>query len=157
MNPFTLNFPEAFVPTMSAAEVVVYAALIYASLRLLLRVIPKRSAGTLAIRDLLFVVVIGEIAGQAMSRDAKSLADFVLVLLTVLLLRYAVDWLPFRSRRRARRVQGRPTRLIRDNRPAPSLRVERWRETDPEDEEAARRRRRRRAEALLAHASDTGS
>ena len=157
MNLFTLNFPEAFIPTMSAAEVVVYAALIYVGLRVLRRAIPTRRAGTLAISDLLFVVVIGEIAGQALSRDGKSLTDFVLVLLTVVLLGYAVDWLAFRFRLRARRREHKPARFIRDDRPAPSTRGARWRETDTHDEDAARRRRRRRAEELLAHASAAGS
>jgi uncharacterized membrane protein YcaP (DUF421 family) len=116
MNLFGLNFPETFAPTMSAAEIVVHAALIYLGLCVLLRVIPKRQAGKTAVSDLLFVVIIGEIAGDAVSREAKSLTDFMLVLLTVMLLSYAVDWLAFRSRWLARLLQDKPTCLVRDGR-----------------------------------------
>ncbi len=116
MNLFALNFPETFAPTMSAAEIVVHGALVYLGLCVLLRVIPKRQAGKTAISDLLFVVIIGEIAGDALSHEAKSLTDFMLVLLTVMLLGYAVDWLAFRSRWLARLLQDKPTCLIRDGR-----------------------------------------
>ena len=89
---------------------------IYLGLCVLLRVIPRRQAGTAAISDLLFVVIIGEIAGDAVGREAKSLTDFMLVLLTVMLLGYAVDWLAFRSRRPRPDAQGQADLPIRDGR-----------------------------------------
>src|SRR5688500_848835 len=116
MDLFGLNFPETFAPTMSVVEIVVHGALIYFGLCVLLRVIPKRKAGKTAVSELLFDVIIGVIAGDAVSREAKSLTDFMLVLLTVMILGYAVDWLAFRSRWLARLLQDKPSCLIRDGR-----------------------------------------
>jgi len=183
MNLFGLNFPETFAPTMSAAQIVVHGTLIYVGLCVLLRIIAKRQAGKTAISALLFVVIIGEIAADAVSREAKSLMDFLLVLLTVMLLGYVVDWLAFRFRWIARLVQDKPTSDTEDPanvreeyveadgdvsivrkapRDAPGWaatnpRDDQWRQTYTEDEEAARRRRRRRAEQLLAQAGAAGN
>jgi uncharacterized membrane protein YcaP (DUF421 family) len=185
MNMFKLNFAETFAPTMSAVAILVHAAMVYLGLCVLLWIIPKRQARKANISELLFVVIIGQIAADAVSRGAKSLTDFLLVLLTVMLLGYAVDWLASPSRRFGRLRQAKPVSLIRDGRiarhikdsrrvrktylegdgrvsvmrkasDAPGRHLTGFGEEHGEDEEAARRRRRRRAEQLLALAEGGG-
>jgi hypothetical protein len=151
MNLSTLNLFETFAPTLSAAEILVHGALLFLGLCVLLRILPKSLDGRIAISHLLFVVILGELVGEALSRGAKSLTDFLLVLLTVMLLGYAVDWLTSRSRGLARLVEREPNDGIDRAVTAPRKKLS---ARDPgDDEEAARRRRRRFAQELLARAS----
>ena len=151
MNLSKLNLFETFAPTLSVVEILVHGALIYLGLCVLLRIIPKRQAGRIEISHLLFVVILGEIAGDALSRGAKSLTDFLLVLLTVMLLGYAVGWIASRFRWLARLVKREPNGGIGKPMTAPRAEHYGW---DPgESEQSARRRRRRFAEELLARAS----
>jgi hypothetical protein len=151
MNLSTLNLFETFAPTLSAAEILVHGALLFLGLGVLLRIIPKRLDGRIAISHLLFIVILGELVGDALSRVAKSLTDFLLVLLTVMLLGYAVDWLASRSHWLARLVERQPSGGVSKPMTAPRAEHHGW---DPgESEQAARRRRRRFAEELLARAS----
>ena len=151
MNLSSLNIFDTFAPTLTAAEIIVHGTLIFLGVCVLLRIIPKRQARRVAISHLLFVVILGEIAGNALSRGAKSRKDFLLVLLTVMLLGYAVEWLASRSRWLARLVKRGPDDGV--GKPITALRQERYGSDHDESEEAARRRRKRFAEELLARAS----
>jgi uncharacterized membrane protein YcaP (DUF421 family) len=110
----TLDAAELFAPKMSLPEVLVRGLLAYAGLMLLLRVLPKRQVSRTSMGDILFVVLVGGIAVEALVKTAASLPDFLLLLLTVMLLSYACDRLAFRYRGFRRLVQEPPTCLIRD-------------------------------------------
>jgi uncharacterized membrane protein YcaP (DUF421 family) len=111
---FKIDVAELFVPKLSLAEVLIRGFLAYAGLTLLLRIIPKRQVSRTSVGDILFVVLVGGIAVEALVKHAESLPDFLLLLLTVMLLSYASDRLAFRYRSFRRLVHEPPTCLIRD-------------------------------------------
>lgn len=112
----TIDWSEMFVPQLSLTVILVRAALLYLGLCVLLRIIPKRQVGKASVSDLLLVILLGEVAGEGLSRQAESLTDVLLVLLVMLLLDYAVDWLAFRSPLVRGLIQHSPTCLVRDGR-----------------------------------------
>jgi uncharacterized membrane protein YcaP (DUF421 family) len=110
------DWASIFLPTMSLPEILVRGALVYLALCLLIRVIPKRHAGRSSISDMLFVVLIAGIAVDGIAKKAESLPDFFLVLLTVFLWSFLLDWLAFRFPRLRPLIEEPPTCLIRDGR-----------------------------------------
>ena len=57
----------------------------------LLRFVLKREAGTLAITDLLVVVLIADAAQNAMADDYRSVPDGLLLVATIVFWSYALD------------------------------------------------------------------
>lgn len=113
---FKFDWSGLFLPKLSVVEIFVRGMVVYLCLCVLLRIIPKRQVGKGSISDLLFVVLIGGIAVEAIARQAESLPDFFFVLLTVLLVGFAFDWLAFRFHWVRWLLQEPPTCLIRDGR-----------------------------------------
>lgn len=111
-----LDASELFLPTLSLAEILVRAVLSYLGLCLLLRIIPKRQVGRSSISDILFVVLIGGIAVEAVVKEGDSLTDFLLMLTTILLLSYALDRAAYHVPWFRTLIQEPPTCLIRDGR-----------------------------------------
>lgn len=115
-NYFTVNASELFAPTVSVAEVVVRTLVLYFGLLVLLRVIPKRQVGRSPPTDLLFVILVGNFAADGIAKRAESLTDVLVVLVAVLLLAYALDWLAYRVRWVRWLILEPPTCLVRDGR-----------------------------------------
>lgn len=111
-----IDWSKIFVPSMSLAEIAVRGALVYLGLCVLLRIIPKRQVGLASVSDMMFVVIVGGIAVEALAKDAHSLADFFLTLVVILLLGLAVDWLAFKQRWFRRLIEESPAPLVRDGR-----------------------------------------
>jgi uncharacterized membrane protein YcaP (DUF421 family) len=99
-----------------ALEIVLRGTAVYLALFLLLRLVLKREAGTLAITDLLVVVLIADAAQNAMADDYRSLPDGLLLVGTIAFWSWALNWLGFRFPRFQRLVHPLPLPLIRDGR-----------------------------------------
>jgi len=113
---FHMNATELFAPTISVAEVVVRAFVLYVGLLVLLRVIPKRQVGRSSPTDLRFVILVGNFAADGIAKRAESLSDVLVVLAAVLLLAYALDWLAYRAPLVRWLIFEPPTCLVRDGR-----------------------------------------
>lgn len=94
----TTDWSKLFAPQMSLPEVLVRGTLIYISLCLLLRFFLKRQAGGLSLSDLLVVTLVTGACRNPLVRDAYSITDGLLVVLTVLAWSYLIDWLSYHSR-----------------------------------------------------------
>lgn len=111
---FNVNATELFAPTISVAEVVVRAFVLYVGLLLLLRVIPKRQVGRSSPTDLMFLILVGNFAANGIAARAESVSDVLVVLLAVLLLAYALDWSAYRVAWVRWLIFEPPTCLVRD-------------------------------------------
>ena len=65
--------------SVSPAEIMVRGTLMYWFLFLLFRFLLRRDIGTVGIGDFLFVVIVADASQNAMSGDAKSVADGALL------------------------------------------------------------------------------
>src|SRR5262245_17900694 len=108
------DWGRVFAPEMSLPEVLVRGTLVYLALCLLLRVFLKRQAGKVSLSDLLVVALVAGVCRNPLVRDAYSVTDGVLVMLTVLAWSYAVDWLCYRSPLVHRLMHPPPVLLVRD-------------------------------------------
>jgi uncharacterized membrane protein YcaP (DUF421 family) len=111
---FSVDWQKYFVPEMTLPEILIWGTLLYLSLTILMRIVPKRQAGSASISDILFVVLIGGITVEALGKHGKGLMDFVLLLATIMLLSYLVEWLTYRFPRIRRLLEEAPTLLIKN-------------------------------------------
>lgn len=111
-----LDWSNTFAPQLTLPEVLVRGTVVYFALLALLRVIPKWQAGPGSIASMLFVVLLGGLAADAVKGHAESVTDVLLLIATVMVWVVVVDWLSHRFPWVRRLAQDSPTRLIRDGR-----------------------------------------
>ena len=81
-----------FVPTESLIEIFIRGTLMYLGMFALLRIF-RRQAGAVGIADLLVIVVIADAAQNGMAGDSKSITEAILLILTIVLWNYFLDFL----------------------------------------------------------------
>jgi uncharacterized membrane protein YcaP (DUF421 family) len=110
-----LDWKSLFVPSLHIAEIVLRGTIVYLFLFALLRVL-RRGAGALGIADLLVVVLIADAAQNAMASDYKSITDGLILVTTIALWDYSLDWLGYRFPVFGRLLRPAPLLLIRNGR-----------------------------------------
>jgi uncharacterized membrane protein YcaP (DUF421 family) len=110
-----IDWQSAFVPTVSLLEVVLRGTFVYLLLFFVLRVL-RREAGALGISDLLVVVLIADAAQNAMSSEYKSLTEGAVLVGTIVLWDYSLDWLGYRFPAVGRLLRPAPLPLVKDGR-----------------------------------------
>ncbi|MDZ4752941.1 MAG: DUF421 domain-containing protein [Phycisphaerae bacterium] len=114
MTPIlAIDWSQMFLPEGHLLEVVVRGFVMYTALFILLRV-RRREAGSLGIADLLLIVLIADAAQNAMAGPHHSLAEGLVLVLTLIGCDYAVDWLGFTFPRLRPWLRAAPLTLIRD-------------------------------------------
>ncbi|HEV8509210.1 MAG TPA: YetF domain-containing protein [Gemmatimonadales bacterium] len=108
-----INWHNVFVPSESLAELFLRGSLLYLFILALMRVF-RREAGTLSIPDLLVVVLVADAAQNGMSADYHSVTEAFVLVGTIFLWDYALDWLAFRSRTVHRLLHPAPLPLVKD-------------------------------------------
>jgi uncharacterized membrane protein YcaP (DUF421 family) len=108
------DWSRMFVPQMSLPEILIRGTLVYMGVVALFRVILKRQTGKMAASDLLVVTLVTGLCRNPLVRDAYSITDGLLVVVTVLLWSYVLDWLSYYSRFIHRLLHAAPVPLIRD-------------------------------------------
>lgn len=103
-----LFVPEQSLPELALRGTAMYL-LILAAMRLF-----RREAGALSIPDLLVVVLVADAAQNAMSAQYHSITEGAVLVVTIFLWNYALDWLSFRSRRVYRLLHPAPLALVRN-------------------------------------------
>jgi uncharacterized membrane protein YcaP (DUF421 family) len=94
----TTDWSKLFTPRMSLPEILVRGTLIYLALCLLLRVFLKRQAGGLSLSDVLVVTLVAGLCRNPLVADDYSITDGLLMVLTVLVWSYVLDWLSYHVR-----------------------------------------------------------
>jgi uncharacterized membrane protein YcaP (DUF421 family) len=90
-----IDWKSIFVPSVGIAEIIVRGTMIYLFLFFLMRIL-RREAGALSISDLLVVVIIADAAQNAMASEYKSVTEGAILVATIALWDYALDWLGYR-------------------------------------------------------------
>ncbi len=111
---FTIDWAETFVPQMTLPEALIRGTVVYFALLALLRVIPKWQAGPGSIASMLFVVMLGGLAADAVKGGGESVTDLLLMIATVMFWVIIVDRLAYRFPWFHSMVEDSPTCLIRD-------------------------------------------
>jgi hypothetical protein len=83
--------------SVSPVEIIIRGTLMYWFLFLLFRFLLRRDIGTVGIGDFLFVVIVADASQNAMSGDAKSVADGVLLVVTLVFWNFLIDYVSYKS------------------------------------------------------------
>jgi uncharacterized membrane protein YcaP (DUF421 family) len=83
---------DVFGFTMSPAEIALRGTLIYWFLYLVFRFVLRRDVGSMGITDFLFVVLLGDAAQNGMIGNGTSTSDAVVLLATLVLWNFLIDW-----------------------------------------------------------------
>jgi uncharacterized membrane protein YcaP (DUF421 family) len=110
---FQVDWQSLFVPTGSILEIFIRGTVMFLAMVALLRVF-RRQAGSVGIADLLVVVVIADAAQHGMAGDAKTITDSILLILTIVLWDYFLDFLGSKSKFVARILEPRELLLVVD-------------------------------------------
>ena len=102
--------------SVSVAELVVRAAIVYGFLLVLLRLTGKRQVGQLAPFDLVLLLVLSNAVQNSMNAGDNSLVGGLVSATTLIALNHLVGLATFRSKRLERLVEGRPQVLIHNGR-----------------------------------------
>ena len=110
-----VDWQKAFVPQLSVAEIFLRGTAVYFLLFAFLRVL-RRESGAIGITDLLVVVLIADAAQNAMAGDYVSITEGALLVGTIAVWDYALDWLGYHSPLVARLLRPAPLMLVKDGR-----------------------------------------
>jgi uncharacterized membrane protein YcaP (DUF421 family) len=110
-----VDWRSLFVPSESLPELFLRGSIMYLLILTLMRVF-RREAGSLSIPDLLVVVLVADAAQNGMSAEYRSVTEGIVLVGTIFLWNYALDWLSHRSRFVHRLLQPQPLPLIKEGR-----------------------------------------
>lgn len=108
-----IDWNSLLVPSISLVEIFLRGTFVYLFLFVIFRVL-RREAGGIGIADLLVVVLIADAAQNAMSSEYRSLTEGALLVATIALWDYALDWLSYRFKLMGRLIRPAPVVLIKD-------------------------------------------
>jgi uncharacterized membrane protein YcaP (DUF421 family) len=100
--------------TVAPAEIILRGTAVYWFLFLLFRFVLRRDVGTLALTDVLLLVLIADAAQNAMAGGYDSITDGFILVGTIAAWNYALDWAAFHSKAIRLFVEGQPVQLVRD-------------------------------------------
>lgn len=99
---------------MNPLELVVRGTLMYWFLFLLFRFVLRRDVGSIAIADVLLLVLIADALQNAMAGGYETVSDGVVLVLTIAGWNWLFDWLAFRFPGLRRLMQAKPLTLVQD-------------------------------------------
>lgn len=108
MEVFALNTP--------IWEMALRATAVYLAVFMLLRLLPKRTAGKFSLADLVTLIVIGSMAKSGIVGDSTSVGDIVLMIALVLIWDYTLNSLEYHVPFFRRILRAREAALIQDGR-----------------------------------------
>jgi uncharacterized membrane protein YcaP (DUF421 family) len=110
-----IDWQFAFVCSLHIGEIVLRGTIVYLFLFVLLRLL-RRGAGAIGISDLLVVVLIADAAQNAMASEYKSITEGLILVTTIVVWDYFLDWLGYRFSPVRRLLRPSPLLLIKDGR-----------------------------------------
>jgi uncharacterized membrane protein YcaP (DUF421 family) len=98
-------------------DIVIRAAVMYAVVLLMTRIVGRRELSSLQPFDFVLLVVIGDLVQQGVTQNDFSLTGLVLAVGTIAILQTAVSWIGFHSNKAGLVLEGEPIVLLEDGRP----------------------------------------
>jgi len=108
-----MEWTRILAPATSPLELFVRGSILYLAILFLIRLMPRRTGGELALMDLLFVVLVADAAARALG-DYQSLTDALFMVLVLMGWNYLLNVLSFRFRFVERLVSAPPLQIVRD-------------------------------------------
>ena len=109
-----IDWSEVWEPSLNLAEVMLRGTVVYLFLFILLRVL-RRGTGNIVISDLLLIVLIADAAQNAMG-NYRSITEGIVLVLTITLWAYLLDYLGYKFPKFQRWLESPPLLLIKDGR-----------------------------------------
>ena len=110
------DLAQLFALTVSPLELMVRGTAVYWFLYILFRFVLRRDVGSMAMADVLLVVLIADASQNAMAGEYKSITDGCLLVATIAFWNYLLDWASFRFDAVRRIVEPPPLLLVHDGR-----------------------------------------
>jgi uncharacterized membrane protein YcaP (DUF421 family) len=95
-------------------DIVIRAAVIFAFVYLLTRLLGRRELNSLEPFDLILLIVVGDLVQQGVTQNDNSLTGAILAISTIGLLTVALSYLSFRFKRLRPVLDGEPLVLVED-------------------------------------------
>lgn len=112
-HPLSVDWHTLFVPSVSLLELFIRGSIMYVLILAAMRIF-RREAGALSIPDLLVVVLVADAAQNAMAAEYHSVTEGAVLVATIFLWNYMLDWLSSRSRWVYRLLHPAPLPLVKD-------------------------------------------
>ena len=109
----SIDWRGIFVPAVSLPELFLRGTIMYLFILTLMRIF-RREAGSLSIPDLLVVVLVADAAQNGMSAQYRSVTEAVVLVGTIFLWDFVLDWTAYRSRWVHRLLRPPPRSLVKD-------------------------------------------
>ena len=110
------DIPAALVPDVSLLETIVRGIVMYLAIFVLLRVVLRGRTSAVTVSDLLVLVLIADAAQNAMAADYMTITNGVVLVATIVVTSFTMDWLAFRFERMRRFVHPEHKPLVVDGR-----------------------------------------
>lgn len=110
------DIPAALVPDVSLLETIVRGIVMYLAIFVLLRVVLRGRTSAVTVSDLLVLVLIADAAQNAMAADYMTITNGVVLVATIVVTSFTMDWLAFRFERVRRFVHPEHKPLVVDGR-----------------------------------------
>ena len=110
------DFPTLFALTVNPLELIVRGTVMYWFLFLIFRFVLRRDVGSIAIADVLLLVLIADAAQDAMAGGYESITDGCILVATIAAWNYFLDWASFHSLHVRKMVDPPPLLLVKKGR-----------------------------------------
>ena len=88
-----IDWQELFVPSGSLLEIAIRGTIIYLVLFATMRLLPRRTIGTLGASDVLVIVLIADAVQNGMADEYRSITEAVLLAAVIFAWTVVIDWL----------------------------------------------------------------
>lgn len=109
-----LDWASLFSLSVPPLELIIRGSAIYWFLFLLFRFIMRRDIGSIAIADILLLVIIADAAQNAMAGEYKSITDGIILIGTIAGWNLLLNWLTYRFPKLMRHVAPEPLCLVKN-------------------------------------------
>jgi uncharacterized membrane protein YcaP (DUF421 family) len=109
---YQVDWRDLFIPSLSLAEIFIRGTVIYLVVFFLLRVVPKREAGSISIADLLVVVLIASAVERSLAGGSTAITDGLLLVVTIVLWDTILGKLALKVQGFSRFVHPPPVKLV---------------------------------------------
>ncbi len=102
--------------TVAPLELVVRGSCIFWFLFAIFRFVLRRGVGAISIADVLVIVLIADASQNAMAGEYRSVSDGLVLISTIVVWNFLIDWAAWRSARVARILEPPPLLLVQHGR-----------------------------------------
>jgi uncharacterized membrane protein YcaP (DUF421 family) len=102
-----------FALSASPLEIMLRGSVMFWLLFIIFRFILRRDIGSVGVSEFLFVVIVADASQNAMSGDAKTIADGVLLIATLVFWNFSLDWISYKSKFIRRITEAPPILLVK--------------------------------------------